>query len=102
MITPVDLQTLVVKGNEIAQNAAQILNAHTAMLQLFQSEILKRSQQELRQVNPENKTEAKMVKTSTEGERRNEYYYASRPEKRENTAGRIKEENKGSLLDVRL
>ncbi len=102
MITPVDLQTVVVRGTEISQNAAQILNAHTAMLQLLQSELVRRSQQEVRQVNPESKAEGKTARTATEEERRGLQYHAAQNRAGSRNTEKIREENKGSLLDVRL
>ncbi|HEY8541648.1 MAG TPA: hypothetical protein VIL29_04645 [Pseudothermotoga sp.] len=98
MITPIDLQTVIVKGTDISSSAAQSINAQIAASQLLKSEILSRAEQQMRMVNPENKIEEKIVKTATEegGGGSGGYYFGRKRQRPE------KEEKKGFMLDVRL
>ncbi|MGJ8454942.1 hypothetical protein ACSFC1_06530 [Pseudothermotoga sp. U03pept] len=98
MITPVDLQTVIVRGPDISGAAAQAINVQIAASQLLKSEIVSKSEQQLRMVNPENKIEEKIVKSSTEegGGSAGGYYFGKRRGQNQ------KEERKGFMLDVRL
>lgn len=98
MITPIDLQTVIVKGTDISSTAAQSINAQIAAGQLMKSQIIGQAEQQMRMVNPENKIEEKIVKTSTEegGGGSGGYYFGKKKRQPE------KEEKKGFLLDVRL
>lgn len=99
MITPVDLQTVIVKGTDVSIIAAQMMNSISAARQVMQSEELQRAQQHMKMVNPENHIEGKNVKSSTEERGQSTYYFPSRKGNRKQFT---KEKNKGSLLDVRL
>lgn len=98
MITPIDLQTVIVKGTDISSNVAQSVNVQIAANELLKSEILNKAQQQTRMVNPENKVEEKIVKSSTEegGAGSGSYYFGRKRRQPE------KEEKKGFILDVRL
>lgn len=98
MITPIDLQTVIVRGTDISSTAAQSINAQIAAGQLMRSQILSQAEQQMRMVNPENKIEEKIVKTSTEegGGGAAGYYFGKKRQKPE------REEKKGFMLDVRL
>ncbi|WP_211205279.1 hypothetical protein [Pseudothermotoga thermarum] len=89
------------RGNELSQNAAQVLNAHSVVLQLLQSELIRKSQQETKQVNPENKIEDKLVKSSVEEEAKRGSYQMNYS-RRQKIIEPLKEESKGCILDVRL
>ncbi len=98
MITPVDLQTVIVRGPDISNVAAQAMNVQIAASQLLKSEIVAKAEQQLRMVNPENRIEEKIVKSSTEegGGSAGGYYFGKRRGQEQ------KEERKGFMLDVRL
>ncbi|ABV33182.1 MULTISPECIES: hypothetical protein [Pseudothermotoga] len=96
MITPVDFHTIIVRGNEVSSNIAQIIGAQLAAGQLLNSQMTEKSRQQARMVNPKNPVEGKLVKSSTE-ERGAKYYSRYGKQRSQN-----KEENKGSILDVRL
>ncbi len=98
MITPIDLQTLIVKGTDISSTAAQSINTQIAASELAKSEIIIKSQQQTKMVNPDNRIEEKIVKTATEegGRGSGGYYFGKKRQHPE------KEEKKGFILDVRL
>lgn len=98
MVNPVDLQTVIVRGVDVSSTASQQMNAQIALAHLMSSQMLQRSEQQLRTVNPRGGIEGRTVGSSTE-ERASTFY---RPSPRRHAAREEREEGKGTILDVRL
>lgn len=98
MVNPVDLQTVIVRGVDVSLSASQQINTHIALAHLANTQMVQRSEHQLRTVNPRSGIEGKTVGSSTE-ERSSAFY---RPSSRKPIVREEREEGKGTILDVRL
>uniref|UniRef100_A0A832I827 Uncharacterized protein n=1 Tax=Pseudothermotoga hypogea TaxID=57487 RepID=A0A832I827_9THEM len=100
MVNPVDLQTMIVRGVDVSSTASQQVNAQIALAHLTNVQMLQKSTQQSRTVNPREGVEQKTVGSSTE-ERSSSSFY--RPSSRRNVpVNETHEPEKGTILDVRL
>ncbi|MGB9789902.1 hypothetical protein [Thermotoga caldifontis] len=101
MVNPIDLQTMIVRGIDVSTSVSQQANVQTALAQLVNAQMIQRSVQHSRTVTPREGVEQKNVGSSTE-ERSSSAFY--RPSSRRGTPAReeVREESKGTILDVRL
>lgn len=100
MVNPIDLQTVVVRGIDVSTNVSQQVNAQVALAHLTNAQMVQRSVQQLRTVNPRDGVEQKNVRSSTE-ERSSFSFYRPSP-RRAAPSREERESEKGTILDVRL
>ena len=103
MVRPVDIQTVFVRGVDVANQANFQINQQLVAQQISSHEMVQRAYHQERAVNPNQAAEEKSVRTSTEKEGRNPYLtYRRRGEGKKREYGEIEEDKKGLLMDVRL
>ncbi|HBT39599.1 MAG: hypothetical protein H5T93_07025 [Pseudothermotoga sp.] len=100
MVNPVDLQTVIVRGVDVSSTVSQQVNAQIALAHLTNVQMIQKTEQQLRTVNPREGVEQKTIGSSTE-ERSSSSFY--RPRARRNVSAQdLREGEKGTILDVRL
>ncbi|HDG61548.1 MAG: hypothetical protein J7J14_03100 [Thermotogaceae bacterium] len=102
MVRPVDLQTVFVRGVDVANQANFQINQQLVAQQIASHETVQQAYQQERSVNPNQAAEEKSVRTSTEKGGRNPYLAYRRKGERKGRYVEIEEDKKGLLVDVRL
>ncbi len=102
MVNPVDVQAVVVRAVEAAQNVNQVQNAPLAAQQAGLMTSVQRMERERETVNQARETEGKEVKNSLEGGNRGFYYAGARRGPIPKEEHLVRDDKRGLILDVRL